>query len=1560
MYLYEGSTASGTAVVEIIGVSGDTSKVVEACLNPTIHTLVMTDTYGDGWTTGSSVTISVGTLTIGTYRLSTGTSTTVSVVFENLFLYGGNWKYTNEAQSSTGWTTQTVSWTEGSSFPAVTTTTRYFRRTLTIGSFDSAYYMMIKVKTNTGFLLYINGQEAWNWNMPDTVTSSTYANSATTDVVERSFSTLLKLWATSTTCEIGIEVHATADTVSGDETFDAQIIIASGADISCIDTDGTFSASPLSTGTVGTASIFDGSTSTKWCFPHSSGNVLTTWIFNNGRRETVNRYSISSANDTPARDPVAWNLYGSFDGEDFYLLDSQSNINWSARYETKTFTIGNIIAFNQYRLEITEKAGTDSSMQFSEWNLLASNQPVVAVGLSYPQSTYVFSKNIDTVNIRPTLVGFTGFTITPALPEGLTFNANSGRITGVPTASQDATTYSIQGTHLFNGQSYTATLTISVVGCDLPTGVYAQFTKTNGALTTENFQVFNSNNELVLNGVGGDESTITATTCLTVGTYTVKMLHSSGSTWSSSSFLTIEYIINGVAFTVSRSRLSINSENSFSLVADFVLPFADTNTGIKYLADNSVPANWYSTSFDASSWTTLQNSNRPSVGKLQLYRTTFNVASVTGFDGFELNVKAQAGIVVYLNGNEIYRRYIAAGDISTSSEATGGMDAAYWRSVTGRMSQLTQGTNTLAVAIVRVSSVAAASDFDVALRLLKDSNVNPRYWGTTATSNTGSASEIIDQNPTTKSRISKNSLSAFTVAFENTRAEFFNRYCFITSPDSSSEDPRDWTISGSNDNTNWDVLKTETNVYFEMRATEYCFFMPNAAKAYTYFKLAITETCDTTAMYIGLADLTFYLEDLDHATVPELTFSPSVLVGYTGADFPEVTASSPYYTSFTISPALPTGLVMSSNTGSIKGVLEQPYATTIHTISAINHLGETKSTTVSVTVEICAGDMVSFSLVFTLESGASLCSFDLKDLTSGDIVESRPYLIDYQTFTIPMCRTAGKYALILKKSDTSGWGSNRVTVRLADGAELLTESLAAGVTSKEYNFNVRYEIAPLFSTWNYLVDGSVAPEGWNTVSGAPGSWESAMPGSFPVATGVTQYYYKKFTTTSMSEYSVLEISVTTRAGMIVYLNGEKIHSMNMRTYDIDSTVPATTELTVPVNYVIGIYVLSEQLVEGENILAIEMHRYQNNEAVNSFDASAILVLDNMYMVKDGIGTTSPATTGGEGSDKAFDNNSSTKFLASQCVGVTLTWAYNNDRREPITNYGLVSANDCNTRHPSGWTLHGSNDGTNWILLHTATNVVFTEYYQQKRFDFYNQYAYNQYKVTTTECQNEALEVSSSCGSGMIQLADYYLFAKRVVPDCNRLDDFPPAMIGDYSYASCPEQYSGVRFRICTADGFLEETNQCVPESPKGIQYTESNLVLTQGVQMTPLTPTIIGKEVTVTIFPILPSGLQIDQTTGTISGTPNEVQEQRKYTISVKNKGGSTSTTMTITVEEKPTNWMLIIVLVVVAIVVIVVGIVGIVALSKKKKPTKKMPSTKSSKTTKTATAVKTKGNIKV
>ena len=110
------------------------------------------------------------------------------------------------------------------------------------------------------------------------------------------------------------------------------------------------------------------------------------------------------------------------------------------------------------------------------------------------------------------------------------------------------------------------------------------------------------------------------------------------------------------------------------------------------------------------------------------------------------------------------------------------------------MSQLTQGTNSIAVAIVHVSSATATCDFDISLRLLKDSNVNPRYWDVTAISNVGTAAEVIDLDPSTRIRVPKSAYSSITLSFQNTVAEFFNRYCFITSPDTPSEDPLDWLI----------------------------------------------------------------------------------------------------------------------------------------------------------------------------------------------------------------------------------------------------------------------------------------------------------------------------------------------------------------------------------------------------------------------------------------------------------------------------------------------------------------------------------------------------------------------------------------------------------------------------------------------------------------------------------------------------------------------------------------------------------------------------------------------
>ncbi|NII26654.1 hypothetical protein HB364_16315 [Pseudoflavitalea sp. X16] len=68
----------------------------------------------------------------------------------------------------------------------------------------------------------------------------------------------------------------------------------------------------------------------------------------------VTRYTITSANDVPERDPKNWKLAGSNDGVNWAILDSQVNQSFASRFLTKTYTIdSNATLYTYYRLTIT-------------------------------------------------------------------------------------------------------------------------------------------------------------------------------------------------------------------------------------------------------------------------------------------------------------------------------------------------------------------------------------------------------------------------------------------------------------------------------------------------------------------------------------------------------------------------------------------------------------------------------------------------------------------------------------------------------------------------------------------------------------------------------------------------------------------------------------------------------------------------------------------------------------------------------------------------------------------------------------------------------------------------------------------------------------------------------------------------------------------------------------------------------------------------------------------------------------------------------------------------------
>jgi len=87
-------------------------------------------------------------------------------------------------------------------------------------------------------------------------------------------------------------------------------------------------------------------------------------------------------------------------------------------------------------------------------------------------------------------------------------------------------------------------------------------------------------------------------------------------------------------------------------------------------------------------------------------------------------------------------------------------------------------------------------------------------------------------------------------------------------------------------------------------------------------------------------------------------------------------------------------------------------------------------------------------------------------------------------------------------------------------------------------------------------------------------------------------------------------------------------------------------------------------------------------------------------------------------------------------------------------------------------------------------------------------------------------------------------------------------------------------------------------APAGVAYTTGTAVYTVGTPITPNSPTSTGGAVTAySVSPDLPAGLSLDDDTGIITGTPTAVAAKASYTVTASNLTGSTTATLTITVN---------------------------------------------------------------
>ena len=114
--------------------------------------------------------------------------------------------------------------------------------------------------------------------------------------------------------------------------------------------------------------LFDFLPNTKY-FVSSTSTPQFGYSFGGGLTPVGLSYSLTSANDSPGRDPRAWILEGSNDGVVWDVLDQREDITFAQRFQSQTFDVMNPGAYASYRMTILENNGQANQFQLADWNM---------------------------------------------------------------------------------------------------------------------------------------------------------------------------------------------------------------------------------------------------------------------------------------------------------------------------------------------------------------------------------------------------------------------------------------------------------------------------------------------------------------------------------------------------------------------------------------------------------------------------------------------------------------------------------------------------------------------------------------------------------------------------------------------------------------------------------------------------------------------------------------------------------------------------------------------------------------------------------------------------------------------------------------------------------------------------------------------------------------------------------------------------------------------------------------------------------------------------------------
>ena len=1361
--------------------------------------------------------------------------------------------------------------------------TQYYRMAFA-GIGDMAAYE-VRFNYKYGIVAYINGVEIYRDNMlPGAVTEQSTANGAYESYAFRGV--LRSAVEISTASVLSVEIHMQPDSTESSRSFDAWLSMYAPMDNGeCFVVP--FPVSVSSPGPISVPSnAFDfdlGSVVSSQSFPLTldftySGSLTPVVngirVYTSSPSSAVQSFTFSGSNSASSYTPIV--------SASDLSLESPSHTSWSTYYQKS--------AWKYYRGEFSRSSG--SLLYLYEVQPLVCNTPPLTQ-ITFASSSYTAYVNRNYIQIRPQDSQVQNCTLNHDLPAGLEFASDSCLISGTPTSVFPNTTITM--TSSLNG-GISGSFSLQVITCP---GKMIEILRTYKAnAVSETFTIFDEETNQVLYSVGADNSNpddqdVSTSLCMTTNRIGIEMGNTDS--WSPSSYLYVKlWLDNQKKEILARARhdTGLNLPNYYVVSLNYpVLP------GAEWLYKPSeVPANWYDASV-VSGWNSYSAGSFPdSTNRIQLYKKTFTIESLTNVTAFSVNVQYRYGIIIMMNGYEVFR-YGIEGDLSTNSQATTTSDGVYYHLLTlpiqtmvvdgePQKNLLTVGSNTMAIALVSITESQVSSVFDCTVRLI-DKEEHSRIWdyGVIAFSIIGTPTYPFDHNSGYTITNSGSFGNSLTLEFFNGRREWINTMVIMNDLDSNNYGVSSFVFEAKNpEDEDYVTLKTVSGLEWSFAGQSKEIMILNN-KPYNQYRWRTIKGFGSNRWRISMLDLRIEQLNLD---IPELSY-PDPLTIYVNVEMAEVYPNSEYYSLFTVSPDLPEGILLDATTGMISGTARTANGGTF-VISATKITGGTSQFTLHLTVGYCTGDQSLITMTVRTDFSPQEGSYSLyrgRD-TSGEPVSSVDKFAQSSTLVYyDFCLPNDLYTMVLKDTWGDGWYAPAGAMFSVDIGAFRFEVDQMASASKSILFSSYLPFQDEFTNWK--VQTGEVPEDWMARNYNDESWEQKKTGEIGTAPNVAVYLRHHFSVPSVSDYQVLNVLVKFAGGVVAYLNGHKVARFNLPS-EFTASTPALSEHDPTKPTFFHVILNMVDISTTDNVIAFEIHRAEDvsSSVAVSFYATGVFGVNDCSIVRDSFISTNSTGFSSGSVENIFDLSPLTTSQLESAEVPSIMWEVENLEGSRFNSYGLLSGS---TSSNWGFSLYGT-IRSQLIKLHETIS----ETTKSRVRSYYNVSA----GLMEFSALRWQLDILPSAGTVPPLTEILIMYCKSSGDLCPGVDDFPTVAEGQISPSLCGTGMTGYSYRECSG-GVLGEvkTDMCSYLVPENIRYKASHYEFVRDIPVATDAPTYTN---IVTNWylennAVLPDGLMLDNSTGVISGTPRNVTELKTFTVIGQNPSGVSSVEVSISVR---------------------------------------------------------------